>query len=497
MVSELPFPAQSTQGEVAASNKYSMRFTTSINQPCPELAKFHSTWRKTRAFVEGEDAVKAMGETLLPRIRADDGDTFYATHKANTNLYPAVTKIAQGVLGLIQRKPAQFACDSARVQLLAHSITPRGLSLETLAEEVVRETLITNFTGLLVDHPPRGQFSNLNAANADLKGYRPRVSLYQGESILEVVEGPVGANHQIILVRLLEHNGSRVRKLFINDQGQYEQHIYVADDTGQFGTEPSSTSVPMIDGKPMTEIPFVIVSSTDKCHPTPSLLKSAVDVNLQHYRLSGLLANMTWMTSGPIITAIGFNRETYTNDKGVKQEVDPEWDFSPNAVVEIKDKDVKLDYFIFDPKGASLVQGQLEDKRTELSVIGHSILAPEKAAPEAPETIMLRRVAENATLAGFTRAISRKLEKAVQLFALWVDGSEATFSLNTDFQPNGLSPQAHKELRDDWLNGAITHETYLYALRDGEVVSPVLIPEDEAERAKAEFNDRPTLATGF
>lgn len=463
-----------------------------INQPTPELAKHHATWRKTRAFVEGEDAVKAMGEALLPRVRPDDSNVFYELHKQNTNLYPAVTKIAQGVLGLIQRKPAQFETPSERVKLLAQSITPRGYGLETLAEEVVRETLVTNFTGLLVDHPPKGQFTNLNAANADQKGYRPRVSLYIGESILEVTEGPVAGNHQLVLVRLLERDGKQVRKLVINDDGFYEQHIHVQDSNGQFSETPTSINIPTIDGKPLTEIPFVVVSTNDKCRPTPSILKPSVDVNLQHYRLSGALANMTWMTSGPIVTAIGFNREKDQSGN----EIDPMWDIGPNAVIEIKDEKVKLDYFIFDPKGWQLIEKQLNDLKTDLSTIGHSILAPEKEAPESPESIVLRRVAEGATLAGFTRAISRKMERAIQLFALWVDGSTATYSLNTDFQPNGLTASEHKELRDDWMNGAIPLEVYLQALSEGEVLPTGTDVAILAERARAEAADRPPLTTG-
>ena len=41
--------------------------------------------------------------------------------------------------------------------------------------------------------------------------------------------------------------------------------------------------------------------------------------------------------------------------------------------------------------------------------------------------------------------------------------------------------------------GAITHETLLYALRDGEIVSPTLDVDAEVERTKLETADRPPV----
>lgn len=466
-----------------------MDTTLPINQPTPEIAKWHARWRKNRTFIAGEDAVKACGETYLPRIRADDGPEHYQRHLDNTSLYPAASKIALGIEGLIFRAPEQLSTVSARAQLLSKSITPRNHSLNSLAKAFVREKLTTNFTGLLADHPGKEGFTGLNADNADRKGYRPRVALYAGESILEVTEGPVGLNHQLINVRLLEDGGKRVRQLLINDDGFYEQRVYVCDGNGQFSHDRYTSHLPTIDGKPLTEIPFVLDTSDGGTCPTPAMIESTVDLNLSHYRLSGLLANMTWMTSGPVIVISNFTRDT--DDNGT--EIDPMWDFGPNGIIEIKGE-AEPHWFKFDPQNSELLIKQLADKKTDLSTLGHSILAPEKAAPEAPEAIILRRVAENATLAGFAGQASQSLEKALKAWARWIDDSELTFTLNTDFQPSGISPAEHKELRDDWLNGAITHEAYLYALRDGEVISRLIDPVVEAEKAKAETADRPTLA---
>lgn len=460
--------------------------TLPINIATPEIAAWHARWRKNRDFVAGSDAVKARGELYLPKVRVDDGPLHYKRHLENTCLYPAASKIALGMMGLILRKPSQFVA-SDRVQLLSKSITPRNKSLMELEREFIRESIITNFTGLLVDHPPKSQFTGLTAENADRKGFRPRVSLYCGENILEVTEGPVGTSHQLIHVRLLEDDGRRVRQLLINDAGFYEQRIYYANREGAFDEAKFVRSIPTINDEPMTEIPFFLDTSDGGTCPSPSIIEGTVDINLNHYHLSGALANMTWMTSGPLLILPGFTRER--DENGV--EIDPEWDFGPNGVIEIKDA-IKPEYLKFDPQNSSLITSQLADLKTDLSTLGHSILAPEKAAPEAPETILLRRVAENATLAGFTGCRSESIGKAVGLFARWVDGSTVAYALNTDFTPAGITPAQHKELRDDYLNGVIPHAVYIQALKDGEVLPSTLDVEVTVELAKMEQADRPT-----
>jgi len=191
-----------------------------INVPTPEIAAWHARWRKNRDFVAGEDAIKARGEFYLPKIRIDDGPEHFKRHLMNTCVYPAASKIALGMVGLILRKPSQLEA-SDRTILLSRSITPRNKSLADLEREFIREGIITNFTGLLADHPAKDGFTGLNAENEARKGYRPRVALYRGESILEITEGPVGLNHQLVHVRLLENEGRRVRQLLINDDGLY------------------------------------------------------------------------------------------------------------------------------------------------------------------------------------------------------------------------------------------------------------------------------------
>lgn len=459
----------------------------SINQPTQAIAAAYVRWAKNRAFIDGEEAVKSQTYTFLPRANPLDTSAEYHAHLDRTGFLPAASKIAQGLSGLIFRKKAQLNTNSQRIQVLSQLITPQGESLDDLAEWVVAETLITNFTGLLVDHPDRADFQGLSAANEIERGYRPRIAGYSGESILEVTPGLINNARTIVRVRLLEDDDT-VLELALN-QGIYEQRLHRRVD-GTWTERPWVR--PTRNSEPLTEIPFVLISTSDKLTPTPSILQHSVDLNLQHYRVEGLLTSVLYFLSAPIpvVTGLTAKQDADGNDIPIVLNV------TPGAVWVFPEEGTKAEYLEFKGQGAQVIENKLKSLKDELSTVGHSILAPEKAAPEAPEYGMIRKAAENAILAGFARTLSRKLERVLRMFASWADPQAAStlaYSLNTDFMPASMSPQEMTALMGMWQAGAITHETLLYALRDGEIVSPTLDVEAEVERTRSETADRPPV----
>lgn len=465
-----------------------MPIETNINLPTKAIEKAYSRWTRNRAFVDGEEAVKLQAYTYLPAANPEDGDDEYQAHLDRTRFLPAASKIAQGLSGLIFRKRAQLNTTSARVQLLGQVITPDGESLDDLAEWVVRETLITNFTGLLIDNPERSAFKDLSAANEIERGYRPRIAGYTGECILEITPGLVNETRKIVRVRLLEDDGETVRELMLNN-GVYQVKKWTRD---KAGFVEGATVTPTRNGAVLNEIPFVLVSTSDKLTPTPSMLQHAVDLNLQHYRIQGLLTSVLYFLSAPIPVVTGLKPAQDKDGKDIPIKLS----VAPGAAWVFPEEGTKAEYLEFSGAGATVITDELRNVKDELSTLGHSIMTPEKPAPEAPETQMLRRAAENATLAGFTRTISRKLERALKQFALWADPAAAAtlaYSLNTDFLPQQMSPQEMTAMMGMWQAGAITHETLLFALRDGEIVSPTLDIEAEVERTKSETADRPPV----
>lgn len=458
-----------------------------INTPTPEIEKWHSRWQRNRDFVDGEEAVKSKGELYLPKVRVDDSFAEYHAHLQRTGFFPAAFKIAQGWMGLIFRKDPTLTA-SPRAQLLAGLATRDGLTLDDLSAWFVRETLITNFTGALVDHPSREAFPVTMSAADELRlGFRPYLARYTAENILEVKRGFIGMQIGLVHVRLLEDDGKQVRELLINDAGQYEVRIHREANGGFQQVE---RFVPKQNGQPLSEIPFVLLNTEDSITPTPSLLENAVGLNHQHYQLESQLAAAIHLTQAPIATITGY--VPAQDDDG--NEIVTTWPIEPGAVWEFPDKDVEVDWHIYEPKGQELVINKMRDLKDALSAIGHSILAPEKPAPEAAETQLIRRAAENAMLADFTKRIASRIERAYSKWGVWIDGQPVTYALNLDFVPQPMAAQQATLLSNMVTAGQLSMKTLHEALKQGELMPLDFDPEVEAQRISEEQIDLPPIA---
>ena len=458
-----------------------------INTPTPEIEKWHSRWQRNRDFVDGEEAVKSKGELYLPKVRVDDSFAEYHAHLQRTGFFPAAFKIAQGWMGLIFRKDPTLNA-SPRAQLLAGLATRDGLTLDDLSAWFVRETLITNFTGALVDHPSREAFPVTMSAADELRlGFRPYLARYTAENILEVKRGFIGMQIGLVHVRLLEDDGKQVRELLINDAGQYEVRIHREANGGFQQVE---RFVPKQNGQPLSEIPFVLLNTEDSITPTPSLLENAVGLNHQHYQLESQLAAAIHLTQAPIATITGY--VPAQDDDG--NEIVTTWPIEPGAVWEFPDKDVEVDWHIYEPKGQELVINKMRDLKDALSAIGHSILAPEKPAPEAAETQLIRRAAENAMLADFTKRIASRIERAYSKWGVWIDGQPVTYALNLDFVPQPMAAQQATLLSNMVTAGQLSMKTLHEALKQGELMPLDFDPEVEAQRISEEQIDLPPIA---
>lgn len=470
-----------------------------ISKATPEIEKHHPRFVRNRDFADGEEAVKAKTFTYLPPANPADLDEkdlkSYNAHLFRTRFFPAATKTLQGWVGLIKRKPDQLGTTSSIIATLCELLTPDYLNLDELTEWLIRETLITNFTGLLIDHPSKDGFSGLSAANAFELGYRPFIAGYTAESILELKPGLVGGKRQLVRVRLSEDGGTRIRELMMNG-GVYQVRIWEKEGESYIA---GPVQTPIVNGAALAEIPFVLVSTSEKLTPQPSLLQHVVDLNLQLYIQQGLLSNVHYTLSAPIPTIRGISPKKDADDKYVLDDdgnfIFPDFPVAPGSLWLFESKDTIAEYLEFKGQGAATLENSVKEIKDELRIAGHSIVAPDKPAPEAPETQMIYRAAEMAILASFARTISGKMTRALKLLARWADPAaeaDLTFAVNQDFVPQSLTPQAVTALQGLWQSGAITHEQLLFCLRDGEVLSPALDVALEVEATKIEVADRPS-----
>lgn len=438
-----------------------------IDSPTPVIAAEHERWKSNRDAVKGKYAVKAAGERYLPKPRSDMSAAQYQAYSQHVSFYPAVSRTADGIVGLMLRKvPALEA--SGILEEVKGVITRDGRSVDELARDVVRETLITNFTGLLVDLPV-GRART--AAEALENNLRPFVGVYPAESILEVQAGVVRGQRVPVRVRLLENEGRQVRELRLNDALQYEVILHVREnDFGEFKAQ--APIVPLLDGQPLNAIPFVLVSTEAGFDPKPAVLDHAVNLNYDHYRTQGLLATVHLHQSSPMLVATGVSNTEEQDSIAI----------APGQIMCLENPEAKV--FYVEPAGDGIpsLERELERLEDKLAVVGARILARQKKVAEAAETEALRQGAENATLATIANAISRRMEAALQQVSNWTGGGTVQFQLNTDFTPIQMDAGEIAALLSLYQAGAMSFETLFLAMRDRGVMNETLTLAEEQAR---------------
>lgn len=450
--------------------------TKQINEPTDTIAAALTRWKRNRDIIAGEDAVKAAGEKYLPKL-GSQSETEYRKYLARVPYFPGASRTHDGLLGLVTRKDGVLKGPAGLDQIL-QTITHSGHTVDDLAEEVFSETLKTGFTGLLVDHPATSEALTVKAA---IDGnYRPFVAIYPAESILEVQPGVVQNRQRIVRVRLLE-DGETVRELRLDD-GIYSVTIHRKIEERWVADEPV---IPMRSGKPLTDIPFVLVAPKVRTfEPVKGPLDDVCLLNLHLYHEQADAKNSRFYSSAPILTV-----------KGAKE--NPDLVIGPGTVVYFPDhtqeNPVEFEFTEFSGAGQTTLENAVATLKDEMAKLGSNILASEKSAAEAAETHAIRRSSENSVLASLARTVSRKIEEALTWVTWWMGREAVTFQLNTDFIPSPMTAEERKAALAEFMSGAISQATYFDMLIAGEVLPEAFDTEAEAQRLAADSSkvDRP------
>ncbi len=438
-------------------------------------------WRKCRDVVAGQEAVQARGELYLPRLDGQsDGD--YGAYKARALFYNASQRTLDGMLGLIFRRAPRVDLPPA-LDPLSQDVDMAGLALPAFAESCVREVLTVGRCGILADHPP-ARPELVTAGQAAGANQRPFLRLFRAEDIIDWREGQRHNATVLTQVRLAESVAvgdpedefasldlPQIRVLDLDGEGLYRQRLYrkIDDDWRQAGQDIQ----PLMNGRRMSFIPFVFLGPKDTrpAVDKPPLL-DLVNVNLSHYRSTADLEHGAHFTGLPTAVITGHRLE---EGEGLSIGAGEAW--------VLASPDAEASFLEFKGQGLSTLERRLDAKEAQMAAIGARLLAPDKRAAEAAETMALRRAGENSVLAGLAQAISHGLTRALAMLAAWAGTPGAVrFDLNRDYLPVAMSAQELNAHVAAWQAGALSTRSLFEALQQGEVIAEAVTFEAEEAR---------------
>ena len=455
-----------------------------VNDSHADYDTHFGLWRKCRDVTAGQEAVHRRGELYLPRLDGQS-DADYGAYRARALFFNATQRTLDGMLGLVFRKAPRVDLPQPLTSLAA-DIDLMGSGLTRFAEALVEEVLTVGRSGVLVDHPP-ARPDLVTAGQARAANQRPFLRRYRAEDILDWREGAVGNATALTHVRLSEmvslpHPGDefrsleaeQIRVLDLDGEGLYRQRLFrFADGVWR---QQGPDIQPLMSGRPMTFIPFIFLGPKDnRVAPAKPPLLDLANLNLSHYRSSADFEHGAHFTGlpTPVVT-------------GHRLDEDAVLAIGAGEAWVLPSSDAKAFFLEFSGQGLGALERSLERKEAQMAAIGARMLAPEKRAAEAAETLAIRRGGENSVLAALAQSAAQGLTRALEILRDWTGlQGRVAFELNRDYLPLAMTAEQLKAHVAAWQAGALSEQSLFEALKQGEVIAESLSFEDERARKEA------------
>jgi hypothetical protein len=401
-------------------------------------------WELVRDCIAGERAIKAKGETYLPKLSGQT-PTEYTRYKSKVHFFGATGRAAEGLHGSIwQKAPTQVGYIPEIFEELLSDVDLLGTSLDQFAANVSWDTMQTNWGGVLVDYAAGAE--DVSRLEAEKRGYKAYLSFYPAEYVINW--DYINRNGKIFLsfVGIWEpysrptedeytfETVDKYRVLCFDEAGNYIQKIY--DDGAPGGIQNIPTSIVeniRMNGAPLTELPFFPVPGKA---PEKSMLVDLAYENIGHYQQCADYENGKHYTAVPTPVAIGV-QQPVDEETGLPKTLQIGGDrFLFFAGLDGVTPDVK--YLEFAGNGIEAMYKGITATEERMAVLGAHIITGEKKGVETAAAARIHRAGENGVLAAFARNLSEVITQAVRLMGKWNGVDESvmdvwSYNLNTDY----------------------------------------------------------------
>ncbi len=455
--------------------------SSTVNLHHPDYDKKIEQWTRVRDAVAGSDAIKSAGAKYLPRLK-DQSEEDYQAYKTRASWLGATWTTIRGFKGMLLRKPP--AIDIAEsLQPMLDDVTMTGKTIYDLLDQVADEMLETKRPGILVDYP-QAETEGMTRAQAEASNLRPSLAFYPAESIINWRRERINNAFVLSMVVLtedaplpgheFEHKTEihyRVLDLSASEDGGriYRQRVFRINDKKE-DEQIGADIYPLMDGNPLTEIPFFIEAEVDE----PPLI-DLVDLNLDHYRLSADLRHGLHFGGLPTAVISGYTKEN---------EGDKLYIGSSSAWV-FPDPQARASYLEFTGAGLSPIADEMAKTEERMAVIGARLLATEKKDAETAQTANIHRAGEASVLSNIGQTIGNLLSRALTIFGSWAGSDqEVIVTMNDEFLPPSVTPQELAAILASWQAGlpGFSDQGVFDLLSKKEFIAPGVTLEEEQAR---------------
>ena len=417
-------------------------------------------WSRIRDSFDGSDAIKSKGVDYLPKLSGQTSEQYNA-YKLRAVYYNGIERTVKGLVGAVMRVDPIIDVPP-KVEEWLQDITGTGISLNDFISHMLSEQLLTGRQGVLIDR---------NEVRPYLTGYTTeQITNWLDDTIVlqetyrkTDPKDPYKSEYDIQYRELAIKDGVFVVSIWRKDKGGWK----IVDEL-----------YPTMRGDGLEGIPFVSISGDGfNLEPSMSSLLSLADMGLSLYRTSADLEHGRHFTALPTPYVTGID-------------VDSELTIGSGTAWILPDSSSKAGYLEFSGQGLKALEVAMDEKRSMMASLGAQLLQSQKSGVEASDTVRLRQNAEASTLISTVKTVERAIQSALQVMAEWegITG-DISIKLNTDFVDTKINAQDMTSLMGAWQSGAISHDTFLFNMKRGEILDPETSIEDEKDRIEVQAGE--------
>jgi len=443
-----------------------------------------SIWDKIRDIIAGEETIKAAGTDYLPKLSGQTQKEYNAYRDRGT-FFNAYDRTVKGLTGAIMRRDPVVEVNSIIENYLS-DCTLSGLSFTSVVRTCVTNIIEYGYYGILVDMPEKD-------------GERPYMALYSAFNILNYQITKIGDRNVLTLLVLLEEVTNpdlgdeyetnivqQIRILSIEDSGlvvrlyQRVNTTGVKDEWAQIEvTKDVIDAMPAVRGVRLQHIPFTFFGAVNN-EPAPPKppLQDLANLNIKHWQVTADYYHGLHWCALPTPYFFG------VTDKKDKKS----FTIGPSKALISSNVNAKAGILEFTGQGLTAVEKALDRLEEQMAVMGARLLEHKKKGVESSEALHMRSADESATLITVVGSAENGFVNVLNDMSVWVgkDGEETKLELNKDFISSRLSPQDVTSLLQAVQAGKISIETFLWNLKQGEILPKDRTVEDEKDMLEAE-----------
>jgi hypothetical protein len=399
---------------------------------------------------------------------------------------------------MVFRKPMDTQCPDTLREMLK-DVSQDGRDLHMFTMDVMQDVLEVGRSGLFVDYPVVQE--NMTMADIKKNNLRPVIKNYKAENVINWKVKPINGSGTLAMVVLQEEQvvgGDefeeecetvyRVLDLVpVDNEYRYRVRLFKIEKdptTKELIEVVLWSSTPMVNGKPLSYIPFVFIGTDSvSCDADNPPLIDLVDVNLSHYRVTADYEHGCHFTGLPTPVISGHTAEPDEDGKAMTFNIG-----STTAWV-FRNPQTKAAYLEFTGQGLSALEKNLARKENQMAILGARMLEAQRTTTESANTATIRQGGEQSMLASIAATISIGLTIAMRWFAEFagIDGTDVKIQLNKDFFPFPMDSLMMTAYVAAWQNSAISYETMYALLKRAEVVPQ----ERSADEEQKMIEDNP------